>query len=156
MELLDWLRKQLDDDEAAARKASQGPWAVGNTQDADWGPRQPPDNMNIGARILDEHGEWPKPVVREGSHVCAKGDRPHQIAYLAGWSPDHERLANAEHIARHDPARVLAEVDAKRRIIEVAIGEMDHGDFGWAWSQVLALLALPYADRPGYQDEWRP
>jgi hypothetical protein len=48
-----------------------------------------------------------------------------------------------------EPARVLAECDAKRRII--ALGEKDSD-----WSDVLALLALPYADAPGWREEWRP
>jgi hypothetical protein len=57
--------------------------------------------------------------------------------------------ADAEHIARWDPARVLTECDAKRRII--ALGDKDSD-----WSDVLALLALPYADAPGWREEWRP
>jgi hypothetical protein len=58
----------------------------------------------------------------------------------------------AEHIARWDPARVLAEVNAKRRILDEAVRLMSYdGEF-----QFLELLALPYADRPGYREEWRP
>ncbi|MEU1240060.1 DUF6221 family protein [Micromonospora parva] len=73
-----------------------------------------------------------------------------------------------EHIARQDPARVLAEVDAKRRILDLF--EYEQADVSLPWgppttvpgtrpataSPVLRLLALPYADRPGYRDEWRP
>ncbi|MFI2650191.1 DUF6221 family protein [Micromonospora fulviviridis] len=65
--------------------------------------------------------------------------------------------ANQEHIARHDPERVLAEVEAKRRILdecEWRIVDFDPGH-GCA-QQVLAFLALPFADRPGYRAEWRP
>jgi hypothetical protein len=63
------------------------------------------------------------------------------------------------------PARVLAEVDAKRRILDQCAGLADMGFVGSAWTpgdmselaaQALSLLALPYADRPGYRDEWRP
>lgn len=63
---------------------------------------------------------------------------------------------SAEHIAEHDPARVLREIDAKRRMLgrihsHAAVMGQDevHGD-------LLRLLALPYADRPGYREEWRP
>ncbi len=67
---------------------------------------------------------------------------------------------NAQHIARWDPARVLAEVDAKRRILDEAAAyspELEHGDNGeWAFNRVVRLLALPYAGRPGYRDEWKP
>jgi hypothetical protein len=53
------------------------------------------------------------------------------------------------------PARVLREIDAKRQIVERYAWLREHGDTGGtAW--VLPLLALPYADRPGYREEWRP
>jgi hypothetical protein len=52
-------------------------------------------------------------------------------------------------------ARVLREIDAKRRIVDRYAWLREHGDTGGtAW--VLPLLALPYADRPGYREEWRP
>jgi Family of unknown function (DUF6221) len=61
----------------------------------------------------------------------------------------------AEYIARHDPARVLAECEAKREIIKAA-DEVGRGT-GWITTQTfLQLLALPYADHPDYQQEWRP
>lgn len=58
---------------------------------------------------------------------------------------------------RFVPARVLAECDAKRRIVEWA-KENDHGferprPVG---DVVLELLALPYADHSDYQQEWKP
>ena len=77
----------------------------------------------------------------------------------------------ARHIARHDPARVLAECEAKRRIVDLhapssqgahcctdpegpAYGEVMH--YGGAPCLTLSLLALPYADHPDYRQEWRP
>lgn len=78
------------------------------------------------------------------------------------WGGDHDTFSTegmlaplAEHIAAHDPARVLREVEAKRRIVDRYAWLREHGDTGGtAW--VLPLLALPYADRPGYREEWRP
>ncbi|RPE34931.1 DUF6221 family protein [Kitasatospora cineracea] len=71
-----------------------------------------------------------------------------------------------EHWARHDPARVLAEVDAKRRIIaqyeRAREGRRTHPDDLASAGAVLALygavklLALPYAEHPDYREEWRP
>ena len=67
-----------------------------------------------------------------------------------------------------DSARVLAEVDAKRRILDFlsrdvidvsTLGgppEWIHGASPIEAHPALRLLALPYADRPGYRDEWRP
>jgi len=56
---------------------------------------------------------------------------------------------NAEHIARHDPARVLAEVEAKRLLLTLH-KECDPSCY------IVRVLALPYADLPGYQEAWRP
>lgn len=66
-------------------------------------------------------------------------------------------LAVAKHIAEHDPARVLAEVDAKRRILDL-YEQAEYGDFArlTALDDVIRLLALPYAERPGYRPEWAP
>lgn len=61
--------------------------------------------------------------------------------------------ADADHIARHDPARVLAEVAAKRAIVERYMHLAEHGDSGDArW--VLPLLAQPNADHPDYDPAW--
>jgi hypothetical protein len=67
-----------------------------------------------------------------------------------------------EHIARHDPARVLAECEAKRRIVAHwpdPFGNWDHTQASAAKAvkdHALRALALPYADHPDYRDEWRP
>jgi hypothetical protein len=79
------------------------------------------------------------------------------------WFELPAELAN--HALRHDPARVLAEVDAKRQILDgyaqlhtsrdrlhdTAL-HLQHHVLG----SVVRLLALPYADHPDYQDAWRP
>lgn len=69
---------------------------------------------------------------------------------------DDDTLAADEYIEHFNPARVLREIDAKRRIVDRYAWLREHGDTGGtAW--VLPLLALPYADRPGYrEEEWRP
>lgn len=54
-----------------------------------------------------------------------------------------------EHIARHNPARVLAEVEAKRLMLDL------HRECTGA-CYVVRVLALPYAGRDGYREEWRP
>ncbi|MEU0467265.1 DUF6221 family protein [Amycolatopsis sp. NPDC006131] len=61
-----------------------------------------------------------------------------------------------------EPDRVLAEVDAKRRIIDHIEDQWDaaYGEPGRflppEWVAVLQLLALPYADHPEFRQEWRP
>lgn len=75
-----------------------------------------------------------------------------------GWMTDALTTADADHIARHDPARVLREIDAKRRTLircEEAMLSANpmlvHFAKQTAWE-----MAQPYADRPGYRVEWRP
>jgi len=57
-------------------------------------------------------------------------------------------------VAAH--ARILAEVEAKRRIVDRAtyMGEAEDRMGGYA-DEFLSLLALPYADHPDYRQEWR-
>ncbi|MFD9396533.1 DUF6221 family protein [Streptomyces sp. NPDC060000] len=86
-----------------------------------------------------------------------------------GWTVDFGRAgagvetadteqgrSDADFIAAHNPARVLREIDAKRRMI----GRIDSHATIMGWDEVhgdlLHLLALPYADRPGYRAEWKP
>ncbi|SCL43181.1 hypothetical protein GA0074692_6751 [Micromonospora pallida] len=77
------------------------------------------------------------------------------------WIPVGTRSDGA-HMARHDPARVLAEVDAKRRLLTQfelrgnSVRGIVQPSTGGVWDDLLRMLALPYADRSGYRSEWRP
>ena len=59
-------------------------------------------------------------------------------------------------------ARVLAECEAKRRVVELH-PEGDHDCPGQDWTRwppgpclTLRALALPHADHPDFREEWRP
>lgn len=80
---------------------------------------------------------------------------------IPGWYdwPDVEAMAH----------RVLAECEAKRRIVEAhptivrddEIGCLTcHSEAGYTYMpgycDTLKAIALPFADRPGYREEWRP
>lgn len=76
----------------------------------------------------------------------------------------HEAV-QADHVVRWNPARVLADIDVKRRIVahmeailNAAEGDdtPDHYDALGSAELTLALLAAPYADHPDYRAEWRP
>ena len=59
------------------------------------------------------------------------------------------------------PARVLAEVTAKRAILNYFDRLDTHVLDNNCWAQpgteeARAHLAAPYADQPGYREEWRP
>lgn len=66
------------------------------------------------------------------------------------------------HIARHDPARVLREVKAKRRILArhaecgTGSGYCDDGghDLGGLGCGDLRDLAAPFSGEPGYDERW--
>ncbi|NYJ08327.1 DUF6221 family protein [Petropleomorpha daqingensis] len=91
------------------------------------------------------------------------------------WEPEDDGAPlAAEHVARHDPARVLAECAAKRRLVLACrdsrpdlhfLGARPNGmaDFPLTPTDqhqlaalTLALLALPYAEHHDYRPEWRP
>ncbi|MYS91450.1 hypothetical protein GTY47_17700 [Streptomyces sp. SID5464] len=146
-EFVQWLRAQLDEDERVARAATLGPWVQSGIGDYGW-------TVDFG---------------RPGAGVET--------------ADTEQGLADADFIAVHNPARVLREIDAKRRILDLyatavedrlalraRMREVIHSDadeFGRLHLQeseliktaeclapVTRLLALPYADRPGYREEW--
>ncbi|HZX39508.1 MAG TPA: DUF6221 family protein [Streptomyces sp.] len=126
-DLVEWLRAQLDDDERAASAATPGPWVTNGI--AVW--RRPDDSWDFRSEMDRNRNQVPFVMVNPGQTV--------------EW-------LNAEHVACWDPKRALDEVHAKRRIIDEAVRLARYdGEF-----QFLELLALPYADRPGYDERWRP
>lgn len=138
--LVGFLRARLDEDEQAARRAAElcgchPPAPSWTFKDGDG----PTDGRVIVAG--DPHPEVKRKLSRR-------------------WSNTYDGLFAAEHIARHDPARVLAEVDAKRQIIAehfpVDPCDAHDGVFTSILCPTLRLLALPYADHPDYREEWRP
>lgn len=129
-DLVRWLGVQLDEDERiadAARGQGDGRWHH--------------DSSYPNGYVYDEHNQ---PVVYDES------------------TPSPEE---AVHIAAHDPARVLREIDAKRKLLTDLLPDLQQADRSiegeWGSSDDLAermlrLLALPYADREGYREEWAP
>lgn len=136
-DLIAFLRARLDEDETAAQAATWGPWTVGPTFGG--------ENNRVYVKP-DGPG-----IDTIGTCVIAG-----QISNMPQWR------ANAQHIARWDPARALAEVEAKRRMVDHVSQELeDRGaDNPWWYSDkltpILEALALPYADHPDYREEWRP
>ena len=134
MDLVEFLNARLDEDEQAARAAGDDRWAL----------------IPVYEDATIRHGRMPEP--RSIQMVEANGE---EVGNVHG-------VAHAEHIARHDPARVLAEVDAKRQVVAYVAGELEDkgGDNPWWYEDklrpVLCLLALPYADHPDYDEAWRP
>jgi Family of unknown function (DUF6221) len=61
----------------------------------------------------------------------------------------------AEHIARHDPARVLADLEVKRQIVAECAAHLIREGCSRC-ERTLRLLASLYANHPDYIEEWRP
>ena len=150
---MQWLRAQLDEDERIARAVEDrsAPW------DGQWMA-----DGNSAVRTLNGH----------------------VLFYRHGSGPLKPGLA--DHVAEWDPARVLRETEAKRRIVDAYLPSggdphpglpcinfegQDPADYSGHDScsrhleaskrllhddYVLRLLALPFADRPGFQESWRP
>jgi hypothetical protein len=148
-DLLAYLRARLAEDEAVARRATEGPWR--------YNPRK----------------AWHSPPPRFGMFVPAEefvaaGPLTDPLCVAATGPADNlESMADAEHIARWDPARALAEVEAKRAILdryEDAVSRQSERDYSTtdALTQaeeyedwVIPALVQPYADRPDFNPEWR-
>lgn len=86
----------------------------------------------------------------QGTVLMLKDPR-HLGKFIPGWHdwPDVERMCTER----------LAEIEAKRRILDELLISEDRHIEATCWiiaKNVLRLLALSYADRPGYRQEWRP
>ena len=89
----------------------------------------------------------------EHSEVLAVDD----ITVAEGFALSGPQLrATVNHIARHDPARVLAECEAKRRLVKWARDWPLRPARPSDEDATLGLLALPYADHSEYRTEWSP
>ncbi|MEU3851750.1 DUF6221 family protein [Streptomyces sp. NPDC029554] len=142
-ELVRWLGEQLDEDERIAR-------AVRVPHDWHQGPGDDDPEWVGDEMVL----MWPPEF-----HTPYEQDK-----HWRGLTVEGSELA--AHIARHDPARVLRENDAKRAVVERYERAMENSrahpdDLASAGALlalhgVVKLIALPYADRPGFRDEWRP
>jgi hypothetical protein len=140
-DLAEWLLAQYDADEHFARSAVQ--W-LGTR----WDPgRRATQDFGLEVYLNDSDGG--RRIAELVEHADAPGDG---------------RLDVAVHIARHDPAAVLADLAAKRRIVarhipaqvgpRAGIDCFMDGDLYPC--EDLRLLALPYAAREGYDPAWAP
>ncbi|MFI8448231.1 DUF6221 family protein [Streptomyces erythrochromogenes] len=131
-DLVQFLRARLDEDEQAASKAAAlcgchpaaPAWAFGDEE--------------TGGRILvvdDPHPDLKRRLGRR-------------------WNGSYEGMFSAEHIARHDPARVLAEVDAKRQLLDMYEEGIQVEQF--VLKEALRAFAAAYGDHPDFREEWRP
>lgn len=154
MTITEFLLARIAEDEALAREAID--------------PARPGTHWHWVNRETDEPVDrptWEDPAslrtVEEFPTTSGVGDLP---AFPIDYVEADETRA-LPHIARHDPARVLAECEAKRRIIEwcdrldTIESSGPHDDLLYVRIPASAMrlaLASVYADHPDCRDEWRP
>lgn len=121
---------------------------------AEWLRRQ----LDEEQRAAEALPPWPWSANAEGDEVLAADG----VTVAEGFALSGAQLrATVDHVVRYDPARALAEVDAKRRLLsghERPVHRCDGGEMTWVDEDcpIKVALALPYAARPGYREEWQP
>ena len=138
--LVAFLAARLDEDAAAAKAACE------------------PD--------VSRNGEW----IAYGHPPGMRDGRKDRDVQLVGAGPDEASWTVCEvgqwdrapmvggHIARHDPARALREVEAKRAMLtELTRWPFDYRpDCNDPIRLFVRLLAAPFSDHPDYRQEWKP
>ena len=146
MSIAEFLAARLDVDEAVALDATAGPWQ-----------QAPTTRRHITATGSTEE------------IVYTTTPEPGAISLTVastGVERDRQNLRNAEHIARHDPARALREIASKRAILELHANGTPGVDYckscwdgntplDWPCPTLRALAAV-HADHPDYEPEWAP
>ncbi|MEU1327137.1 DUF6221 family protein [Streptomyces microflavus] len=101
-------------------------------------------------RAARRAGDTFRQIGETGVIVATEGDRAEECA-SANWA------GIAEHIVRHDPARVLHGVEAARKRLTTLSDaiEAGHDSYDLA-STLLPYELLPYTDHPDYNESWRP
>lgn len=140
--LVEWLREQLDEDERIASTADS------RRGDGRWW---------VGA------AKWGWGDPNFNTQIVG-GGKP-----LADVDAEYSGPTTAEHIAEHDPDRVLREVAAKRAMVDyyvykcdLANGHLGHssdpelaGYHATGMGNALRFLASIYSHREGYDPNWR-
>lgn len=123
------------------------------------------DLVDFLRQRLDEDAAAAHLVLHPYGDAAASNDAEwwpdERVWFEAGFSSDESPL-----LTRMTPQRVLAEVEAKRRIIDLHCDAEDPTEDracreSWGdWNSpeecaTLRALAQPYADHPAFQPEWK-
>jgi hypothetical protein len=134
-DLVAFLRARLNEDEERVRAlAEPHEWHTGPGDDPDW-----EDESTVHM--------WPPEF-----HTPYEQDK-----HWRGLTASNPALA--AHIARYDPARVLADIAAKRATLD-ACEAAQAGDDGYGAAAladtVICTMAAAYSAHPDYRPEWAP
>lgn len=144
MELVDFLRARLDEEAALVEGATPGPW---------W--------YNPRKQWLDPEAFEKYDLAKGEEFVGYGGPHPFTGAVCATGPASHSQsMADAAHIARFaNPARVLADIEAKREVVRLAERAHDYHEtfmsgFAAALEQALRMFARAYRDHPDFDPAW--
>lgn len=111
----------------------------------------------IGEHLDDAGtGEWRRLALRsiEEYPLSGGGTLP---SFIVSTAEEVNTVAGG-HIVRHDPARVLRDIAAKRQMFEECVRAVDGGPDGSAAAglavTVMKGLAAPYSTHPDYDRKW--
>lgn len=188
-DLVRWLGACLDTDELWATEASRQRGGQPHPGGAHWQWVEPETDTPVMADpSRDEHLTDEAENFRFSLRSVEEFPREHvgPLPLFAIRDAEEIPVAVAGHIAAHDPARVLRETDAKRKLLDdhpivprdveptVINGEEFGGPYypfgcgnchaepdspevnGFGYCLTWRVLASVYADRLGYREEWRP
>jgi hypothetical protein len=129
------------------------------------------DFLNARLKADQDAAEAARDLMDEPWKIFPEG--PEEENYSGGYRissgvtiAGHVEEAKAAHIARHDPARVLREVTAKRAIIEMAAyrltaaeeleakGVESTGELRAPAEYLLSTLAAIYSNHAEFREEW--
>lgn len=167
-DLIEFLTARLDEDEQIAKEASRadGDSYTPTGEHWQWEDDET-DEVLVLDPVLDEYvGDGMGVGLRSAEmYPSCVGPLPHLVISGA----EEVRTMVGLHVARHDPARVLREVAAKRAIVKIhrpyvqdeldpntkvtcAGCDTEHPE-DWPCAH-LKLIASIYSDHPNYRTEW--
>jgi hypothetical protein len=126
MTIEEFIEARIAEDESVAKAATDAPWSYNRAKQ--WHDGADFETLTNGQEFVGYGG--PSPF---RGCIATTGD--------AG---DPQSMADAEHIARHDPARVLRQCAALRLALEF-----------WQGLTRLRTIAAIWSDHPDYREEWR-
>lgn len=157
-EMADWLLKQIDDDLLWARESSRRDSGEAVETGVHWQWETDDDRVVAPEPGLTEFVGGPDGFSvslrsREVFPTRSVGDLPQFAISHAEEVPS----AVGGHIIRHDPARVIADLTARRRTIERCLEKEHSGPETIVFAdEILRDMTEAYKERPGYTRAWRP
>ncbi|MFC4120925.1 DUF6221 family protein [Nonomuraea zeae] len=138
-ELIAFVRARLDEDEQAARDATPGPWSYDPGKE--WYDGDDFVTMTNGQEFVGYGGTSPF----RGA-ICITGEAGHA-----------QSARDADYIARHDPARTLRDVRARRRTLDRCQEGLLSGDPRLAGFAAAAVreMAQRWDDHDDFDEGWR-